>query len=179
MSLKAPLLLKVSLLIISSVCLTQAGATVLYKKVDKDGNVTFTDKPSDDAEAVTVQTNKNVIAGPRTHSGDAPPSNANQTSEIKIQYDNFAINSPNNDERIRSLDGSMNVVVDISPQIRPEHSIRLHIDGARVGQDQKIPYFNLLGMDYGSHELTAVIIHDQTKNVIQTSKPVTFYLSGN
>lgn len=179
MSLKAPLLLKASLLIISSLWFMQADATVLYKKVDKDGNVTFTDKPSDDAEAVTVQPNKNVIAGPRRNSDKAPPSNTNQTSNDTVQYDNFAIDSPSNDANIQSLDGSMNVVVSISPQIRREHSIRLHIDGTRVGQDQKIPYFNLVGVDKGSHELTAVIIDDETKDVIQTSSPITFYVSGN
>lgn len=175
MSLKISQFFKLSILILGTFWLTQADATVLYKKVDKDGKVTYTDKPSDDAEAVTVKSNRNVVSTPRIS-----PSTQNKSDdsedESEISYDIFAIDSPTNDEGVRANDGSVNIVIGISPQIQPNHSIRLHLDGTQVGQDQKIPYFYLTNVDRGTHELVAMVINDETQEIVQTSKAVTFHL---
>ncbi|HEY9032154.1 MAG TPA: DUF4124 domain-containing protein [Kangiella sp.] len=179
MSFKASYLLKFFILMASCLWFSSADATVLYKKIDKDGKVIFTDKPSDDAEAITVQSNRNVIAGPRTNVSNESASKDDPKNPATIKYDVFSIDSPSNGESIQSQDGSINIVVGITPQIRPNHSIRLHINGTRVGQDQKIPYFNLTNIARGSQELTAIVVDDETEGVIQTSKPITFYYSGN
>lgn len=52
----------------------------------------------------------------------------------------------------------------------------LHIDGVHVGQDQKIPYFNLANVARGTHELVAMVINDETQEIVQTSKAVTFHV---
>lgn len=166
MSLKASHLLKLSLLMISSVWLSSADATVLYKKVDKDGKVTYTDKPSDDAVMITVQTDQNQ------------QQSENNLDEISdgSSYEVFSIDTPNNSEKIYSHDGSANIVIGITPQVQPNHSIRLHMDGVQVGQDQKIPYFNLHNVENGTYELLAIVIDDETQQIVQTSKAVTFHL---
>ncbi|MHC9511549.1 DUF4124 domain-containing protein [Kangiella sp. M94] len=166
MSLKASHLLKLSLLMISSVWLSAADATVLYKKVDKDGKVTYTDKPSDDAVMITVQTDQNQ---------QQSESNRDEISDSK-SYEVFSIDSPSNSEKVYSHDGSVNIVIGITPQVQPSHSIRLHMDGVQVGQDQKIPYFNLRDVDNGTYELLAIVIDDETQQIVQTSKAVTFHL---
>lgn len=175
MSLKVSCLFKFFILMVSCFWLTSADATVLYKKVDKDGKVTYTDKPSDDAEAITVQTDRNVVSTPRISSSNPQQSNDNEESE-GAAYEVFAIDSPADDQGVRANDGSLTIVVGISPQIQPNHSIRMHMDGVQVGQDQKIPYFNLANVDRGTHELVAMIINDETQEIVQTSKSVTFHL---
>lgn len=176
MSLKVSCLFKLFILIASCFWLTSAGATVLYKTVDKDGKVTYTDKPSDEAEAITVQTDRNVVSTPRMNSGSPQPSNDKEEKSEGTAYDIFAIDSPADEEGVRANDGSVNIVVGISPRIHPNHSIRMHMDGAPVGQDQKIPYFNLANVDRGSHELVAMVINDETQEIVQISKSVTFHL---
>ena len=175
MSFKVSVCSKLLVLLISTVSFSLANATVLYKKVDKDGNVTYTDKPSEDAEAITVKTNRNVVTTPRVNS----TTNQTKTGDKEAQefaYEVFAIDSPNDDEGVRANDGSMTVVVGISPSIQPNHSIRLHMDGVQVGQDQKIPYFNLANVNRGTHELIAMVINDETQEIVQTSQAVTFHL---
>ncbi|MBD3654617.1 DUF4124 domain-containing protein [Kangiella sp.] len=174
MVIKVSFILKLSLLCIASLAATQADATVLYKKVDKDGKVTYTDKPSEDAEAITVKSNRNVVSTPRMNT--PPPQGTDEEEQQEAQYDVFAIDSPGSDEGVRANDGTVNIVIGISPQIQPNHSIRLHMDGAQVGQDQKIPYFNLGNVDRGTHELVAMVINDETQEIVQTSKAVTFHV---
>ncbi len=166
MSFKASHLLKLSLLMISSVWLSSVDATVLYKKVDKDGNVTYTDKPSDDAIMITVETDQ---------SQPQSDNNRDDNSDGK-SYEVFSIDSPSNGEKIHSHDGSATIVIGITPQVQPNHSIRLHMDGVQVGQDQKIPYFNLRNVGNGTYELLAIVIDDETQQIVQTSKAVTFHL---
>lgn len=172
MSFKASHLLKLSLLMISSIWLPLVDATVLYKTVDKDGNVSYTDKPSDDAVMITVQTDKNQISNPARNSNNQPQSESSDGSSYEI----FSIDTPSNGENIRSHDGAVNIVIGITPQIQPNHSIRLHMDGVQVGQDQKIPYFNLRNVDNRTYELLAIVIDDETQQIVQTSKAVTFHL---
>ncbi|ACV27698.1 DUF4124 domain-containing protein [Kangiella koreensis] len=176
MSLKVSYLFNVFILIVSCSWLTSADATVLYKKVDKDGKVTYTDKPGDDAEAITVHTDRNVVSTPRMNSGSPQQSTDSEEENEGAAYEVFAIDSPADDQGVRANDGSLTIVVGISPQIQPNHSIRMHMDGMQVGQDQKIPYFNLANIDRGTHELVAMVINDETQEIVQTSKSVTFHL---
>ncbi len=175
MLVKVSHLLKLSLLFVTALWMTEADATVLYKKVDKDGKVTYTDKPIEGSEAITVKTNQNIVSTPRINPGNHQQAD-NEEEEQDSLYEVFAIDSPSNDEGVRANDGVVNIVIGISPQIQPNHSIRLHMDGAQVGQDQKIPYFNLGNVDRGTHELVAMVINDETQEIVQTSKAVTFHV---
>lgn len=178
MSTRRLFLIKLPLLILGFSLLTLANATVLYKKVDKDGKVTFTDKPSDDAELITVDSKRNFISRPDSDKRNNTQSDKTLAPEPQEShtYDIFAIDSPVNSQSVRSPNGSVTVFVGISPQLDANHSIRLHLNGQSVGQDQKIPYFSLTDIEEDTYELLAVIINDETEEVIQTSAPVTFNL---
>ena len=176
MHVKVPcLFLKLSLLFVATLWITEADATVMYKKVDKDGKVTYTDKPIEGSEAITVKTNQNVVSTPRISPSKQQQADEDQ-EEQDAKYDVFAIDTPSNDQGVRANDGVVNIVIGISPQIQPNHSIRLHMDGAQVGQDQKIPYFNLANVARGTHELVAMVINDETQEIVQTSNAVTFHV---
>ena len=175
MLVKVSYLLKLSLLFVTALWMTMSDATVLYKKVDKDGKVTYTDKPIEGAEAITVKTNQNVVSTPRISPSKQQQADDDQ-EEQGSKYEVFAIDSPSNDQGVRANDGVVNIVIGISPHIQPNHSIRLHMDGIQVGQDQKIPYFNLANVARGTHELVAMVINDETQEIVQTSNAVTFHV---
>lgn len=148
---------------------------VLYKKVDKNGRVTFTDKPVPGSTKVVVNTNKNLMAIPRVKS-NPKVADKDEKNEKEKAYQLIAIEQPSNDEAIRANDGNLYVIVALTPHLARNHSMRLLMDGSQVGQDQKVPYFSLTNIERGTHELTAQVIDDETGTVLQSSKSISFHI---
>lgn len=148
---------------------------VLYKKIDKNGRVTFTDKPVPGSKKVVINTNKNVMTMPKPK----PKAKSVESGEDVVAdkaYEVLAIEQPSNDEAIRANDGNLYVVVALSPHLARKHSMRLLMNGAAAGSDQKVPYFSLSNIDRGTHQLTAQIIDDETGEVLQSSESLSFHL---
>ncbi len=148
---------------------------VLYKKIDKNGRVIFTDKPVPGSKKVVINTNKNVMTMPKPKA-KAKSVESEDTSETENLYEILAIEQPSNDEAIRANDGSLYVIVALSPHLARKHSVRLLMDGSTAGSDQKVPYFSLTNIDRGTHQLTAQIINDETGEVLQSSETLSFHL---
>lgn len=181
MQVRVSCLLKLSLLFVTALWVSGTYATVLYKKVDKDGKVTFSDKPSDDAEKITIKSDKNSASGSSPINSMTPKAidDSSEQDELSVgqdPYKIFAIDSPTNNEAIQVNNGILNIIIGITPQLDPAQSIRLHLNGQTVGRDQKLPYFSLTNVKSGTHEILAVIINDETGEIVQTSSPVTFHL---
>ncbi|PXF64007.1 DUF4124 domain-containing protein [Kangiella spongicola] len=156
---------------------TSAKETVMYKKIDKDGNVVFTDKPIPGSKPITVKTDVNVVSTPKP-AYKAPTisdSSEEDDDEKKFKYEVLAIDTPKNDEGIRANDGRINVIVAVTPNLRPNHSVQLKLDGNNVGQAQKIPYFNLTEVERGTHQLQAMIIDDDSGETVQSSDAISFH----
>ncbi|NVJ66402.1 MAG: DUF4124 domain-containing protein [Gammaproteobacteria bacterium] len=150
---------------------------VLYKKVDKNGRVIFTDKPVPGSKKMVINTNKNVMSIPKgkTKSSTAVEEDADKDKEAQA-YEVLAIEQPSHDEAVRANDGNLYVIVALTPHLAREHCVRLLMDGATIGADQKVPYFSLTNIDRGTHQLTAQIINDETGEILQSSDTRTFHL---
>ncbi|GAA0205646.1 DUF4124 domain-containing protein [Kangiella japonica] len=153
-----------------------AKETVMYKKIDKDGNVVFTDKPIPGSKPITVKTDVNVVSTPKpTFKAPSISQPTEMVDEKEFQYEVLAIDTPKDDEGIRANDGRINVIVAVTPNLRPNHSVQLKMDGNNTGQAQKIPYFNLSDVERGTHQLQAVIIDDDSGEAVQSSDTVSFH----
>lgn len=153
---------------------------VLYKKIDKNGRIIFTDKQLPGAKKVVVNTSKNVMSIPKSSESLKKPirnaSDKNEDTQNKVLYDVLAIEKPVNDEAIRANDGNLYVIVALSPMLSREHSVRLLMNGTATGPDQKVPYFSLTEIERGTHDLVAQIILDETGEVIQSSETISFHM---
>lgn len=156
---------------------TSAKETVMYKKIDKDGNVVFTDKPIPGSKPITVKTDVNVVSTPKPAYKAPTLSDSSEADDDvkKFKYEVLAIDTPKNDEGIRANDGRINVIVAVTPNLRPNHSVQLKLDGNNVGQAQKIPYFNLTEVERGTHQLQAMIIDDDSGETVQSSDAISFH----
>lgn len=163
------------LLVASSSSIAQE--KVLYKKVDKNGRIVFTDKPIAGSKKVVVDTSKNLLSIPRPK-----PKIKDKNSEVAqgdksvnaIAYDVLEVEKPASGESVRANDGSLYVIIALSPMLDRNHSIRVLLDGEMVGSEQKVPYFSLTGIDRGAHQISAQVIDDESGEVIQTSKQTKF-----
>ncbi|GAA4358752.1 DUF4124 domain-containing protein [Kangiella marina] len=170
------ILLTITLLGTSTVA-SSADETVMYKKVDENGKITFTDKPIPGSTPITIKTNTNVVDTPKPILRPRKDSDESSEDDDKpFQYQVLAVDSPQHDQAVRANTGDMNVIVGITPSLQPNHSLQLIMDGSPVGSQQKVPYFSLNNVDRGTHELSVAVINDTNKKTLQTSQPVTFHL---
>lgn len=145
------------------------GGKKVYKQVNPDGTITYSDKPAAGAEEVKVPT------VPTYQPPKVPEFTPYQKPEkpAPFAYDSLKITSPANDETIRENVGDVTVVLSVSPSLRPGHRIEYLLDGASVERSTQSSY-QFKNMDRGSHNLTAQIV-DESGNVLNSSS-VTVHL---
>ena len=147
-----------------------ASAAPMYRLVDGDGRVTFTDVPAPGAELVEQGTANTYRARQPQTRGPDPLSDQ---SNAFAGYRSVAIESPQ-EEVIRANGGRMRVVAATEPGLEPEHRAVVLLDGQTAQQGDGLT-FDLADVDRGRHEL-AVHIVDGNGQVLAQSRPKIIHL---
>jgi hypothetical protein len=150
----------------------------IYKTVDANGNVVFTDIAPVDrsgqpaAQPVTVDpvNSYQPPPAPVPQQGDAPPE-----SDDVGYYAEIAVISPLEDETIRDNSGNVQIQITIAPRLRGDHRLMLILDGNDIGLEAVNGVFELSNVDRGTHTAAGRVI-DQLGNTVIESSPVTFNL---
>ena len=111
-----------------------ATAETVYRSVDKDGNIVFSDKPTPGAEEIhveDVQTIKAPDVGPFKYKP--------QKKKQALRYTNIVIVTPANDTAIRVNTGNITVNVSLEPGLNHDRGdqIALYMDGNKVSEFRK------------------------------------------
>ena len=144
----------------------------VYKSVDEQGNVTYTDtQPGKQSEEVELKPITPVKFDPPkpVKIQSAPPTQKKKKSE-KV-YSVLAITSPANDATVHNA-GNFSVQVALSPELDSEHRIQLLLDGELIAPPQKTLSFQLSNIDRGTHTLRVEIISLEKKVVQSTSSTI-------
>lgn len=147
----------------------------IYKRVEADGSVTYTDTPGHNTQAVDVNTlttnTTNVIPSskitPNTTSQRSTPSPKKTVNNYQITF-----LTPAHLSTIRSNKGLLKVVARVSPQRAGQ--FELLIDG-KVRARQTTPDFALDNVPRGEHTIQ-LNLKDNTGKLIASSKSITVYL---
>jgi len=158
------------------VCLMSAGAIIqaqtVYKVIQPDGTVEFTDSPpaGEAAQRVEVAPLNTLppLVSPRDAFDDQPAAPA------KAAYSEFRITSPKNDSSFWETSGNVNVDVSLAPSLRSGDKIEVLLDGRSVGGGRSTA-IALTAMDRGTHSVQAVI-KDASGKVLARSNTVSFTL---
>lgn len=158
-------------------------AAQVYKIVDKDGNVTFTDKPPEDGAKPMDLPPLSVIETPdygktaREQAEEAAA--AGEEPEVPLRtlrnnYRDFAIVSPLQEESVWRPDGPISIAWSASNGLMEGMMVQIFLDGQRQANTtaSMIP---VNGLDRGEHTVTARIV-DGRNRVIATAQPITFYV---
>lgn len=147
-----------------------SAATVLYRWVDSDGIVHYSDRPVPGAQKVQIaaaQTYKSTpISGGTTRRASAQPA--------APQYRSVAITSPTEGQTFTNTGGKIDGAAAVDPPLAAGHQLWFLIDGTR----QPDPADGLAAsfdVGRGAHTLAAVITDDQGRE-LATAPPVTFYV---
>ncbi|WP_455198339.1 DUF4124 domain-containing protein [Kaarinaea lacus] len=158
--------------LVSGALITSANAGV-YKRVNPDGSVEFTDIPNEVGQKPVEVTPPSSYKPPRL-----PPPKAEVPAgtpeSAAVSYESVAITSPANDATVRDNAGNITVTVTSKPALHKDHTFVLMMDGKQVGKGTK-GKFQLNNIDRGSHGFHVQISDDKGKMLMQ-SQPVTVHL---
>jgi hypothetical protein len=148
-------------------------AAVIYKWVDADGVVHYSDQASPGAEKiVTAVSSAPAAAGARNATGPIAQSQA--AAQGGLNYTEFSITSPV-PEQTFFADDVVAVHLNLSPSLRPNQAITWHLNGKQLDFPPTAVSFALPRLDRGTYALTATITDQQTSES-ETSNSVTFFV---
>jgi hypothetical protein len=148
-------------------------AAVIYRWVDADGVVHYSDQASPGAEKIVTATSSAGSAGPRSSTGSSPQM-PQQAAQKGLNYSEFSISSPVSDQSFFGED-VIAVHLTLSPSLRPNQAITWHLNGKQLDFPPDSISFALPRLDRGTYVLTASITDQQTGES-QSSNGVTFFV---
>lgn len=148
----------------------QVQATV-YKWVDKDGKIHYSDEPHPDAEVVelTAKTSNQIALPPPKFDASAN----NQVIENMAYQVN--ITSPEEEATVRDNNGDFEVTAIVTPEIKGRYLMALKLDGQVVNPPQVGGIFKLTNIDRGEHTIV-VDAMTQSGKVFASSSPRKIFL---
>jgi hypothetical protein len=147
-------------------------AAVIYRWVDADGVVHYSDQASPGAEKIVTSTSlAGTVTGARTGPGPQMPQ---QPAQKGLNYSDFTISAPVSDQSFFG-DDVVAVHLTLSPSLRPNQAITWHLNGKQLDTPPDEISFTLPRLDRGAYVLTATITDQQTSES-QNSNSVTFFV---
>ena len=99
----------------------------VYKRVNPDGSVEYSDQPIQGAEVMKVPKGS-TFTMPGTPTSAAAPADSS-AEEASVSYDSLEITRPMNDETIRSNEGKLTALARSVPALDSTHRFRWNMDG--------------------------------------------------
>jgi hypothetical protein len=149
----------------------QASAQI-YKHVDEDGNVTFTDRAQPNATPVEIRTT-NTLSPP---SADAYPLPDNEAANepAAVEY-KVTITNPANETIIARGPGNFTVTSSVAPGLSNGERLQLMMDGVPREEANSYGTWPLTGVFRGEHKLEVSVV-TQAGEIVSTSEPITVFV---
>jgi hypothetical protein len=153
----------------------------VYKTVDEDGNVVYTDQaPKDGSEPMKLPP-LSVVEAPTYEEIARPVDDEVEEGgreltmrQLRNRYRGFAIISPENEQSLWNPQGLISLAWQSPHPLQEGMQVRASMDGEQIGltADRVIPITKL---ERGAHTLEAVL-EDARGRTIATAEPVTFFI---
>lgn len=150
-----------------------AGAQNVYRTVDENGNVIFTDTPP----AGGIQTEQVEIREPNTSPAveiPAPAPEPEAATEEAAGYQ-VSITSPADETSFPMGPGNFSVSAAVKPALSDSESLQLFLDGAPWGEAQRDTEWALTNVFRGAHDLTVAVISTDGEQ-LAVSPPVRVFV---
>ena len=157
----------IRLILLLSLSISSVFATEVYRSVDEDGNVIFSDTPSSDSERIEIR--EPVTIQPPTETFEYEP----QIKKVE-DYKRVEISSPADDTAIRDNQGNVSITVAIEPGLNTGDVLVLYFDGKEYASGQATS-FSMSNLDRGTHQLRAVI-KSRDGRILKSSATTSFHI---
>lgn len=147
----------------------------VYKTVNEDGEVIFSDVRSEGAEAVELPGLTTYKPPPLTRT----PARRGASGETGdgSSYASLEVSSPLDDATIRDNQGNVTIALALEPELltRSGHRIQYFLDGMPDGDPETGLTHTYRNVDRGTHNLSAAVVDVDGLEIIRTA-PVTIHL---
>lgn len=170
----------------------QPVTTKIYRSVDQNGVVSFSDVPASNTEQqqtrVITPSVLNTMPGVaiRENTGDAlvtaapvagEPSESDEvTMSSHTSAPSLTIVSPADNATIAMGAGIFDVVAAVTPALLPDHFLQLYLDGEAIGEPQKASRWTLTYVLRGEHRLQVRRLTDSDETIDESSLTTIFVL---
>ena len=154
--------MKYFLIICALLILTSTTHAEIFRNVDSNGNITFSDQPNDESKKVELS----PINSQPFPKGRAVPT---KKQEAANPYTSLNITSPGNDTTIPTGQMTVPVNVSVMPKLRAGHLIQLFLNGNIHGSPASPTALKLTGLHRGEHSISAAVIDKKGKAVINSN----------
>ncbi|MCD6055847.1 MAG: hypothetical protein K0R12_809 [Gammaproteobacteria bacterium] len=172
------------LISIIALILSASSQAEIYRSVDKNGNMVFSDSPSDTGQKVELAPTQ-VYTPPTVEKSttnideagaDTAPTDSNTTQTQNKPYESVSMTGVE-DQSTLPHNIPISVTISSIPALQAGDSYNVLIDGNSNGPAQTNGAFSIpvTGFDRGQHTLQAVVV-DSNNNVLKQSNPVTFFI---
>jgi hypothetical protein len=146
----------------------------VYRIVDEEGNVTFTDKPPHNAPV------KEKVSLPITNTVETPPAletdpSAGAAEEEAASYQMISILTPTQDTTIPPGQETITVQVGLKPDLQASHLIQLLLNGQSYGLPTATTSFNIGSLVRGESSIQVQVV-DTKGNIIGLSNTTTIHI---
>lgn len=157
-----------------SLCLLASPALAeVYRYIDAQGNIVFTDNPPEQTDAKKIELPPvNSLPAPAPASSTARDTQAPDAQESS-PYSRFELLVPD-DEAIRANNGTFSVQVILDPALGVNHQLQLLVDGQPHGSPGKGLQLLASNLDRGEHSLTVQVLSGD--RVVQQSAAQTVHV---
>ena len=147
----------------------------IYKRVDKDGNVYYSDLP-DKKNAKPIKVDPvSTLKSQKTKRYSESEGRSSRKKKAKQRRKSYKlqITFPKHDEAIRANDGNITLQAAVNPSLTSNHKLAFYLDGKEVakGSNNQVALKNV---SRGSDTAQVKIIQNQ--KVISNSEAITFHL---
>ena len=159
-----------------SICLAPVHTTIaqsVYKVMDADGNVTFTDTPPLSGDSTIEDHSVHAPNSAKPIETTRTPATSIEV-ETSTRYDTHIV-TPTNNTAIPMGPGNFTVQAGLNPLLAPDEALQLLLDGAPVGAPQRIASWQLTNVYRGEHQLQVVRL-DENGAELDTSVASTVYV---
>ena len=151
-----------------------AQAAPVYRWVDENGLVNYSDRPGPGAVLIELST-----GAPSPEVGLSSPRGQQPAMEPRAPavaaYETLAVLQPASRETLWGTAGRVEVAIGISPDLQPRHSLALYMDGALAESGIHTTRFAIGNVPRGEHTVQAVVLDEAGRELLR-SAPVTFFV---
>jgi hypothetical protein len=157
------------------ILLLMASAAVhaeVYKSINADGEVVYSDQPTRGAERIKMPDLPSYTPQPARTLGRSKRATVQQ-----IHYEHFTLSSPANEATVRNNLGTVLIETALAPALMSSlgHSIQYYLDGVAHGAAIDRTTLTLANVDRGQHQLSASVL-DASGNVLISTAEITVFV---
>lgn len=151
-----------------------AFADNVYKQLDANGNVVYSDKPLDKNATPVGNLNANIAPSNTSDQNDTQESKETPATPSDKPYTRFTIVSPADEESIQNQP-TLTIKFDIDPALKKGDKIQAYLDGNRWDQPFPSNILTFTTPERGTHSVYGELL-DKNSHPIMRTKSITIYV---